>query len=94
MPAEEISTVAQCPSGVATIETQQSFLNGLVGALTLGIYAPQEVRVTCASGSAALPIERRIELGSGASTEQRLLAIEQAIALSYTNHEVVQVRYR
>lgn len=94
VPAEEISTVAQCPNGVATVETQQSFLNGLVGALTLGIYTPQEVRVTCATGSAALPIERRIELGPGSSTEQRLLAIQQAIVMSYLNHEVVQVRYR
>src|SRR5690349_3557421 len=49
--ANEISTAAQCPNGVATVETQQSFLNGLVGGLTLGIYTPQDVKITCASGS-------------------------------------------
>ena len=94
VPADQISVVSQCPSGVATVETQQSFANGLVGLLTLGIYTPQEVRVTCATGSAALPIEKRIELGAGSSQEQRLFAIEQAIALSYRSHENVQVRYR
>ena len=94
VPAEEISTVAQCPSGVATIETQQSFLNGLVGLLTLGIYTPQDVKVTCASGSAAAPVGRQFELSPGSSVEQRVLAIEQAVAVAVTNREIVQVRYR
>jgi Bor protein len=49
VPAEEINVTSQCPSGVATVETQQSFLNGLVGGLTLGIYTPRDVKVTCAS---------------------------------------------
>jgi hypothetical protein len=93
VPAEEISTIAQCPSGVATIETQQSFLNGLVGMLTLGIYTPQEVKVTCAAGSAGLPIGRQLQLAPGSSVEQRILMIQQAIALSATTREIVQVRY-
>jgi Bor protein len=49
VPAEPIDTRQSCGSGVATVETQQSFMNGLVGALTLGIYSPQRVRITCAS---------------------------------------------
>ena len=49
VPAEPIDVRQQCPSGVATVETQQSFLNGLVGALTLGIYSPQRLLVTCAA---------------------------------------------
>src|SRR5690606_24645778 len=53
IPAAEISTVAQCPNGVAVIETQQTFLNGLVGVVTLGIYTPQTVRITCAAGGDA-----------------------------------------
>jgi hypothetical protein len=31
------------------VETQQSFLNGLVTLLTLGIYSPHEVEVVCAT---------------------------------------------
>ena len=35
--------------GVAMVETRISFLNGLVSALTLGIYTPMEIVVTCGS---------------------------------------------
>ena len=47
--AQPIDVRQQCPSGVAKVETEQSFMNGLVGALTLGIYSPQRLRVTCAA---------------------------------------------
>ncbi len=36
-----------CPSGDATIHEEISFLNGLVGALTSGIYQPTTVQVRC-----------------------------------------------
>lgn len=39
-----------CPSGQATIEARQSFLNGLVAGLTSGIYTPTTVRVRCRDG--------------------------------------------
>ena len=42
-----------CPSGQATIETRQSFLNGLVAGLTSGIYTPTTVRVRCRDGRRA-----------------------------------------
>lgn len=44
---------AICPQGWAEIETETSFLNGLVEGLTGGIYSPQSVTVRCASGGAA-----------------------------------------
>ena len=42
-----------CPSGQATVEARQSFLNGLVAGLTSGIYAPTTVRVRCRDGRRA-----------------------------------------
>lgn len=42
-----------CPSGRATIEAKQTFLNGLVGALTSGIYTPTTVKVRCRTGRRA-----------------------------------------
>ena len=42
-----------CPSGHATIEARQSFLNGLVAGLTSGIYTPTTVRVRCRDGRRA-----------------------------------------
>lgn len=49
IPADTIDVRESCPTGVATVETQQSFMNGFVSFFTLGIYAPQRLRVTCAS---------------------------------------------
>ncbi len=54
--AQPIDARQACPSGVAVITTEQSFVNGLVSAVTLGIYTPQHVTITCASGgTASLP---------------------------------------
>lgn len=39
-----------CPSGNATIHDEQSFLNGLVSALTAGIYTPTVVTIRCDTG--------------------------------------------
>jgi hypothetical protein len=40
-----------CPSGRATIVAKQTFLNGLVAALTSGIYTPTTLRIHCADGN-------------------------------------------
>jgi hypothetical protein len=50
VPPPEVSTKEKCPQGVAKVETERSFLNGLVGAITESIYTPMHVTVTCASG--------------------------------------------
>lgn len=55
VPATAIDVTSQCRSGIATVVTEQSFMNGLVSVLTLGIYTPRHVTVTCATGSAARP---------------------------------------
>jgi Bor protein len=49
VPPEDMETKAKCTNGVAKVETQQSFRNGLVGILTLGIYTPWQIDVTCAT---------------------------------------------
>lgn len=61
VPATPIDVTSQCRSGIATVVTEQSFMNGLVGLLTLGIYSPRHVTITCATGSAmALPPRTRL----------------------------------
>jgi len=50
VPPPEISAKEGCAQGVAQVETERSFLNGLVGAITYNIYTPMHVMVTCASG--------------------------------------------
>jgi len=52
VPPKTVEAQSKCSSGVARVETQHSFLNGLVGALTFGIYTPMEIIVTCAGTGA------------------------------------------
>jgi len=49
VPPSEINSKQTCPQGVAKVETEKSFLNGLVGAI-YNIYTPIHVTVTCATG--------------------------------------------
>jgi len=47
VPPAEVNTKEQCPRGVAKVETEMSFVNGLAAALTWQLYTPQHVTVTC-----------------------------------------------
>ncbi|HEX5831175.1 MAG TPA: hypothetical protein VFY16_09350 [Gemmatimonadaceae bacterium] len=53
VPPPTVETATQCPNGLAKVETEQSFLNGLVASLTVGIVTPMHIKVSCASGAAA-----------------------------------------
>ncbi len=48
VPPSTVDTMERCPAGVARVETQLSFANQLVSFLTIGIYTPMEIVVTCA----------------------------------------------
>ncbi len=75
VPPNTVETAERCPSGVSKVETQRTFLNGLVGILTLGIYTPMEIKVTCAAASAAdMPDQADVSIGEGAS----LAEVQQA----------------
>jgi|SRR5579859_7404315 len=51
VPPSTLETQAKCGArGVATVETQLSFLNLVVGAVTFGIFTPMSIKVTCAAG--------------------------------------------
>ena len=50
VPPPVIETQAECPLGVAVVETQRSFLNALAGAVTSSIITPMQARVVCAQG--------------------------------------------
>ena len=42
-----------CPSGALQVEDKHTFVNSLLGGLTLGIWHPTTVTIRCADGSAA-----------------------------------------
>lgn len=74
VPPKTVSTAAQCPNGVARVETRLSFVNQLVGLLTLGIYTPMEIKVACASGSAAHLPDIRVPSRAGPDDVVRVMA--------------------
>ncbi len=41
-----------CPEGVSRWKSQQTFVDGLLGFITLGIYIPRHITVECAGGKA------------------------------------------
>jgi hypothetical protein len=51
VPPKTVETAAKCTTGVSRVETQLSFVNMLVSFLTLSIYTPMDIRVTCAEGA-------------------------------------------
>lgn len=59
---ERIDVKKFCPTGdVAVVRTGGNVGTGLVGALTIGIYTPRKVYVTCAANGPS-PSARRLEL--------------------------------
>ena len=49
VPPPELNVKEQCPNGVQKVETELSFVNGLVGALTWSIYTPIHAKITCSA---------------------------------------------
>ena len=87
--------MTKCTHGVAKVETQQSFVNGLVGIITFGIYTPMEIKVTCAAGSSSMiPSEMHdIVVDTNASDEQVLDAFSRAANLTVMTGQPVFVKY-
>ena len=65
VPPKTLETQAKCPNGVSKVETKLSFLNQLVAFLTLDIYTPMMIKVTCAQGGRASlsPGTRALDVG-------------------------------
>jgi len=79
-----VETAQECSNGVARVETELSFVNQLVGILTLGIYTPMHISVTCAAGSSAsaADVELQVQVGSSATSEEKRDALAKAVYLS------------
>ena len=95
VPPNAVATEMKCPNGVAKVETQLSFLNQLVGFLTLGIYTPMEIKVTCAEKSkASLPYNGPdITLRNGATDKELIDALSRAADVAVKEHRAAYVEY-
>jgi hypothetical protein len=75
--------------------TEQSFPNLLVGVVTLGIYTPQHVTITCATGgTASLPKgATELTIPSNATAQERSAIMNRAIELSAEQGAPVVLRF-
>ncbi len=80
VPPKIVTTAQKCPNGAAKVQTKLGFWNQVVGALTLGIYTPMNIQVTCAEASAALGTVSPpdIVVREGASEEEIIQAFQAA----------------
>lgn len=93
VPPPPLNVTGQCPGGISRVETQHTFVEGLVAVITAGIFTPMTLSVTCsARGTALVPGERLIDVGHGAP-EARQAAMAAAATLSAETGRAVYVRY-
>jgi Bor protein len=94
VPPSTVKAASECPNGVARVETQLSFVNELVSWLTLGIYTPMEITVTCATAaSASASATPELVVPANATSEERARTIQEASALSLTRSTPVYVKF-
>jgi hypothetical protein len=87
VPPATVETMEQCENGVAKVETQLSFVNQLVGALTAGIYTPMSITVTCAAGDTS---DAQIRLQEG---QDVVTVFSEAADLAVESGESVLVAF-
>jgi hypothetical protein len=94
VPPSIVSTAERCSNGVAKVETQHTFVNQLVGFLTLGIYTPMQIRVTCAARASAFadPASPRVYAKSQ-SSEAKEAALTRAVVLAAASEKLVYLLY-
>ena len=83
-----LETSQQCKNGVAKVETQHSFLNGLAAVVTFSLYTPMTITVTCARGTAVLPGTKMLNVGSNAEA-----AFNSAIELARETGAPVYLKF-
>jgi hypothetical protein len=78
----------------ARVETQQSFLNWVVAAVTLNIFTPLDIRVTCAAaGALRTPEGPTLQYGAAATPEQKSETLAVAVQLAKETGTAIYVGY-
>jgi len=93
VPPKTVEAAAQCPNGVARVETQLSFVNQLVSFLTLGIYTPMQIDVTCAEGHMMGSSGGDVVVPAGGGRAEMEAALETAVARAAETGSAVLVRF-
>ena len=93
VPPNTVSSASKCKNGVAKVETQHSFLNGLVAAITFSLYTPMQIDITCASSNRMASASEPTIRAKGESLEARTAAVAEAVALSQKLSQAVYVTF-
>ena len=95
IPPDTVEAASECPDGVARVETQLSFVNGLISSLTFGIYTPMHITVTCAAaGSASADAPRSAFTVANAATSDDVRRTFSAAAdAAVQSGQAVYVRF-
>ena len=89
VPAAVAEAAAQCRDGLAKVRRGQTPANTLVTIVTLGMFNPITILVTC-----AMPSERpTIDVPADATLDERRNALADAVDESLKTHHWVVVRY-
>lgn len=97
VPPNEVSVAEQCENGVAKVETQISFLNGLVSAITFNIYTPMQITVTCAAGSGMSELDgvgEDVTVSEVSSSQDVIKAVEEASKRAVALDKPVYIHFR
>jgi hypothetical protein len=89
VPPPVVETASRCTNGVATVETQHSFLNGIAAIVTFSIYTPMQIDVTCAARGTA-SADPVIKVEQGRTAEQ---ALTEAVRASAEKNGPVYVHF-
>ena len=89
IPPAAVETASRCTNGVARVETQHSFLNMLATVITVFMYTPMQIDVTCASRGTA-SAESVIKVDQGRTAEQ---ALSEAVRRSAERNAPVDVQF-
>lgn len=95
VPPEEIEASDECSNGVAKVETQISFLNGLVSGLTFNLYTPMTIKVTCAASGMAVKESGNINMTmtNNATNEEVAGKIQEAADKSSQINKPVYLKF-
>ena len=92
VPVPDIDVSSQCRTGIATVVTEMSLVNGLVHLVTFGLVTPRHVTVTCAAAAGLRP-GTEFYVARDASPQEREAVLTKAVEESARTQQPVVVRF-
>jgi hypothetical protein len=96
VPPKTVETASRCPNGVSKVESQLSFVNGLVNIITFGIVTPMQIDVACAGpggASSGASAAKTLKVGANSSTADVQAVFGKAAEISKETGAPVYVQF-